>query len=111
MKKKCYFLPIIMLMMLIYVACTPEGNKEQFFDSLPQVKDDLQLPITIFLANIPEDYAEFKELLEYAFIQRETALEQELGNTDVTMGFRKITYLYPSTDISGNAITLSAVAF
>ena len=41
MKKKCYFLPIIMLMMLIYVACTPEGNKEQFSDSLPQVKDDL----------------------------------------------------------------------
>ena len=114
MKKTFFFLPIIMLMMSITVACTsdddnlpPSGNEpEKTYD----VTSDLQLPMSLFIGNIPEEYAAFKEPLEGAFALRESALEQALG-TDIQIGFRKVTYTYPSTDVKGEPVTLSAAAF
>ncbi len=42
---------------------------------------------------------------------RESALREKLDNPDINIGFRKITYLYPSTGVNGEPLTLSAVAF
>ena len=115
MKKNFYLLPVIMLMMSMFVACNSDGdvdtppNNGQPAKSY-EVKSNTQLPMSIFLAGIPEEYAAFKEPLTGAFAMRESALEQVLG-TDIQIGFRKVAYTYPSTDVDGNAITLSAVAY
>lgn len=116
MKKNLYLLPIIMLMMGMFVACTPDDNNDQDPSGNEQpaksyeVTSDMQLPISLFLAGFPEEYAAFKQPLEMAFTMREGALEQALG-TDIQIGFRKVTYTYPSTDVKGQPITLSAAAF
>ena len=70
----------------------------------------MQLPMSLFIGSIPAEYAAFKEPLAGAFNLREQALEQALG-TDIQIGFRKVTYTYTSTDVQGEPITLSAVAF
>ena len=115
MKKRFNLLAIIMFMMaIISTACTPDGNQE-FPDNGPvasyEVKSDTQLPMSLFLLGIPEEYAAFKEPLASMVTMRESALKQQLGKSDIALGFRKTTYLYPSTDVKGNPITLSAVAF
>ncbi len=115
MKKRLNLLAIITLMMtIISTACTPDGNQE-FPGNGPvasyEVKSDTQLPMSLFLLGIPEEYAAFKEPLTGAIAMRESALKQELGKNDIALGFRKTTFLYPSTDVKGNPITLSAVAF
>ena len=112
MKKIFYQLPIILLMMSIFVACSPDDLPEPPSDDTVtyEVISDVQVPINYFLASIPAEYAAFKEPLEGAFALRESALEQVLG-TDIQIGFRKVAYTYPSTDVKGNTITLSAVAF
>ncbi len=115
MKKNLLLLPIILLMMSVFVACTPDdgvdvpsGNDQSALTY--EVKSDVQVPITLFLGSMPEEYAAFKEPLAQAFTMRENALEQALG-TDIQIGFRKMTYTYPSTDVKGNPITLSSAAF
>lgn len=113
MKKTFFF--IILLMMSIIVACEPDNNQE-FPGNEPatdsyEVKSDTQLPMNLFLHGIPEEYAAFKEPLASMVTMRESALKQQLGKTDIALGFRKTTYLYPSTDVKGNPITLSAAAF
>lgn len=115
MKKRLNLLAIITLMMtIISTACTPDGNQE-FPDNGPvasyEVKSDTQLPMSLFLLGIPEEYAAFKEPLASMVSMRESALKQQLGKPDIALGFRKTTFLYPSTDVKGNPITLSAVAF
>ncbi len=103
-----------MLMVSIIAACNPDDGHEFPGNGKPasyEVKSDLQLPMSIFLAGIPQEYAAFKAPLESAMTQLEKALAQELGKPEINMGFRKTTYLYPSTDVSGAPITLSAVAF
>ena len=115
MKKTFYLLPIMLLIVSFTTACTNEDDTP----SLPgngstatyEVKSDIQLPMSVFLNNIPEEYAAFKEIMAGAMAQRESALAEELGKSDISLGFRKITYLYPSTDVNGEAVTLSAVAF
>ena len=113
MKRTFFF--IILLMMSIIVACEPDNNQE-FPGNEPatdsyEVKSDTQLPMSLFLLGIPEEYAAFKAPLTSAIALRENALKQELGKTDIALGFRKTTYLYPSTDVKGKPITLSAAAF
>lgn len=112
MKKKIYMLSIILLMVSITTACTPEndlpGNEQP---PTYENRGEIQLPMSIFLNNIPAEYAAFKEPLANAISQRENALAQELGKPDIKLGFRKTAYLYPSTDVDGNPITLSAIAF
>lgn len=115
MKKRLNLLAIITLMMtIISTACTPDGNQE-FPDNGPvasyEVKNDTQLPMSLFLLGIPEEYAAFKAPLASMVTMRESALKQQLGKSDIALGFRKTTFLYPSTDVKGNPITLSAVAF
>ena len=115
MKKIFYLLPIIMLMMSVFVACTPDDDKQDSSDKESaksyEVTSDMQLPMSLFLSNIPEEYAAFGEALAYAFTLREDALEQALGNIDIQLGFRKVSYTYLSTDVKGEPITLSAAAF
>ena len=110
MKKICLYLFLLML-----AACShdddgnmPSGNKQP--EKNYEVMSDIQLPMSIFLANFPEEYADFKELLEYTSNMRESALEEVLGY-DIKMGFRKVAYKYPSTDVRNEAIDLSAAAF
>lgn len=110
MKKKFYLLPIILLLMSITVACTSEENPSLELEKKYEVTSDIQYPISLFLGSIPEEYAAFKEPLAGAFSLRESALEQALG-TDIQIGFRKVTYTYPSTDVKDDPITLSAAAF
>ena len=115
MKKTFYMLPIIILMMSFFTACDPDNNQE-FPGNEPAadsyvVKSDIQIPMNFFIASMPDEYAAFKEPFASMVSMRESALEQELGKADLNLGFRKITYLYPSTDIIGDSITLSAVAF
>jgi hypothetical protein len=116
MKKTFYLLPVIMLMLSFVTACTPDDNIPGTPD-LPgettsyEIKGDMQLPMNLFICNIPEEYAAFKEPLVAMYTMRENALKLELGTDDVQIGFRKITYLYPSTGVSGEPLTLSAVAF
>ena len=133
MKKKVYLFPVIALMMSLFVACAPEQDdpvppvpSEPSGPVVPtpmpepdpepepaktyEVVNDLQLPVSAFVDNIPADFAIFKDPMASAFAMREQALEQELG-TDVEIGFRKVAYTYPSTDVKGDPITLSAVAF
>ena len=86
----------------------PSGNKQP--EKNYEVMSDIQLPMSIFLANFPEEYADFKELLEYTSNMRESALEEVLGY-DIKMGFRKVAYKYPSIDVRNEAIDLSAAAF
>ena len=103
-------------MLSFVTACTPDDNIPGTPD-LPgettsyEIKGDMQLPMNLFIGNIPEEYAAFKEPLAAMSTMRENALKQELGTDDVQIGFRKITYLYPSTGVSGEPLTLSAVAF
>lgn len=118
MKKTFYLLPLIMLMMSVFVACTPDDDNQVPPADEPivgpvktyEVTSDMQLPMSLFIGSIPAEYAAFKEPLLGAFTMRENALEQALG-TDIQMGFRKVAYTYPSTDVQGEPITLSAVAF
>ena len=65
----------------------------------------------MFLSNIPDEYAAFKEPLANAISQRESALAQQLGKSGIMLGFRKTTFHYPSTDLNGEPVTLSAAAF
>ena len=115
MKKNFYILPYILLMMSMIVACTPDEDLQEPAGNNPEksykVTSDIQLPMSLFLANIPEEYAAFKEPLAGAFAMRESALAQELGNPNINIGFRKTTYTYSSTDVKGEPITLSAAAF
>ena len=116
MKKIFYMLPVVVLMMLMITACNPDSGGDDI--RLPdaeqpasyEVTSDQQVPMNLFLGSIPAEYAAFKEPLEYAFTMRENALEQALG-TDIQIGFRKINYLHPSTDVHGQPITLSSVAY
>ena len=102
-------------MMSIFTACDPDNNLE-FPNNEPatgsyEVKSDIQVPMVMFINNIPDEYVAFKEPLASMVSKRESDLAQELGKSDINLGFRKITYLYPSTDVIGDSITLSAVAF
>ena len=103
-------------MLSFVTACTPDDNIPGTPD-LPgettsyEIKGDMQLPMNMFIGNIPEEYAAFKEPLAAMSTMRENALKQVLSTDDVQIGFRKITYLYPSTSVSGEPLTLSAVAF
>lgn len=114
MKKIFYLFSILALMMLVTVACssddrdieTPVHETEYSYE----ITSDVQYPISLFLGGFPEEYAAFKEPLEMAFTMREDALEQVLG-ADIEIGFRKVAYTYPSSDVRGDDITLSAVAF
>ena len=115
MKKTLYNLLIIMLMMTITTACTnddenpvPPGNDSP---AGYEVKSEIQLPMSMFLNNIPDEYAAFKEPLASAISQRESALAQQLGKSGIMLGFRKTTFHYPSTDLNGEPVTLSAAAF
>ena len=115
MKKIFFRLSIILLMMSMIVACIPEddfkgpegGEPEKSYE----VTGTIQLPMSIFLGNIPEEYAAFKEPLAGAFTLRENALKQALGNQNIQIGFRKTAYNYESTDVNGEPVTLSAAAF
>ena len=101
-------------MMSVFTACDPDNNLEfpdNEQESSYEVKSDIQLPMSMFISNIPDEYAAFKEPLATVFSMRESALRQELGNLDINIGFRKITYLYPSTGVNGEPLTLSAAAF
>ena len=114
MKKKFHLLSIIMLVMSIFTACDHDNSQEfpENGQSAPyETSSDMQVPMSVFLNNIPEEYAAFKEPLQSAMSMRESALAQELGNPNINIGFRKTTYLYPSTDVNGKPITLSAAAF
>ena len=115
MKKTFYLLPIMLLIVSFTTACTNEDDTPSLPDNgstaTYEVKSDIQLPMSVFLNNIPEEYAAFKEIMAGAMAQRESALAEELGKSDISLGFRKITYLYPSTDVNGEPVTLSAVAF
>ena len=115
MKKRFLLLSIITLMVSIIVACTPDDNFQEPAGNDPakayEVTSDIQLPISLFLIGIPEEYAAFKEPLAGAFTLRESALKQALGNPDIQIVFRKTSYNYPSTDVNGEPLTLSAAAF
>lgn len=115
MKKRFLLLSIITLMVSIIVACTPDDNFQEPPGKDPakayEVTSDIQLPMSLFLIGIPEEYAAFKEPLAGAFTLRESALKQALGNPDIQIGFRKTSYNYPSTDVNGEPLTLSAAAF
>ena len=113
MKKIFFLLAGILLAVLMIVAyILVDDNQEITNQANPyEVASDVQLPMNAFLDNIPEEYAVLKEPLAGAFGMREKAISQELGNQNVQIGFRKITYRYPSTDVKGNPITLSSAAF
>ena len=115
MKKRFYMFPIILLMMAIFTACDPDNNQEfpgnGTVTGSYEVKSDIKFPMNLFLTSIPEEYAAFKEPLASMVAMRESALAQELGKAEINLGFRKITYLYPSCGVKGDSITLSAVAF
>ena len=119
MKKRFYLLPVIMLMLSFVAACTPDDNipdtpelpgGEPVTDSY-EVKSDMQIPMSFFLNSMPEDYAAIKDIMAGAFAQRQSAIAQQIGTPDINLGFRKTTFLYPSTDVDGKPITLSAAAF
>lgn len=113
MKKIFFLLAGILLAVLMIVAyILVDDNQEITNQANPyEVASDVQLPMNAFLDNIPEEYVALKEPLAGAFGMREKAISQELGNQNVQIGFRKITYRYPSTDVKGNPITLSSAAF
>ena len=114
MKKRFYMLPIILLMMSAIISCNTDNNLEIPGDKPRvsyEVKSDMQLPISLFLNSMPEEYAAIKGLMTAAFTLRESALKLELGKNDIQLGFRKTTFLYPSTDVNGSPVTLSAAAF
>ena len=114
MKKRFYILYILLLMLSINTSCSSDGKNPDIPGNTPpisyEVKSDIQLPMSIILNNIPDEYAAFKEPMTSALAQRENNLRQETGNPDIQLGFRKVTYLYPSKDIDGGDITLSAAA-
>ena len=115
MKKAFYLLHITMLMISITIACSSDGDNRSANESEPtasyEIKSDIQYPMSVFIDNIPEEYAAFKAPIANAVSLRENALAQKIGNPDIKLGFRKITYLYPSSDVNGNSLNLSAVAF
>ncbi len=114
MKKRFYMLPIIVLMMTIFAACTPGNNMEtpgEDSSASYEVVSDMQLPMSLFLNSMPDEYAAIKEPMAMVFSMRENALKEQLGNENIQLGFRKTTYLYPSTDVQGKAVALSAAAF
>ena len=115
MKQKFFLLPIILLLMSFTTACTHDDENIDLpgedSPALYEVKNDMQLPISIFLNNMPDEYAAIKESMATLFSMRENALKQQLGKDDIHLGFRKTIYLYPSTDINGEPVTLSAAAF
>ena len=106
------FMTVALVAMLGFTAC--EQDNDNGTTPPPEksytVTGDVQLPMSLFLLGIPEEYAAFKAPLEGAFTMRERALEQALGK-DIQIGFRKMTYTYPSTDVKSEPITLSAAAF
>ena len=107
-------LPIIVLMMTIFAACTPGNNMEtpgEDSSASYEVVSDMQLPMNLFLNSMPDEYAAIKEAMAMVFSMRENALKEQLGNENIQLGFRKTTYLYPSTDVQGKAVALSAAAF
>ena len=116
MKKKIHLLSFIILMMSISTACTPDndvpdtpsGNEQPTFY---EVKSDTLIPMSSFLNSMPEEYARIKDIMTTVFSLRENAIAQLTGKTDINLGFRKTTFLYPSTDVDGKPITLSAAAF
>lgn len=114
MTKKFYLLPFIMLLQTFIVACNNNGIVDDL-DNGPkasyEITNDTQLPVSAFLSNLPAEYASFKEAMEGAFNMRESALEQQMGKSDIQLGFRKVTYQYSSTDVKNEPIILSAVAF
>ncbi len=112
MKKNFYLISLILF--FVFVACNG-SNEKQIAPSNDLVKSykvtsDIQLPMSLFIDSIPNEYAAFKEPLTAAISLREGALEQSLAK-DIQIGFRKMTYLYSSTDVKGKPITLSSVAF
>lgn len=116
MYEKDFFLfTIIMLVISIITACSSDGDNLNIPENEPQtayeVKSDIQQPMSVFIENIPEEYAAFKAPMANAVSLREKAIAQEIGNPDIKLGFRKITYLYPSTDANSKSLKLSAVAF
>ena len=114
MKKVFYLLPIIMLMISITTSCSSDNKANTPDKEQPiyyEVKNDTQYPMSVFINNIPEEYATFKGLIAKAISSRENALAKEIGNPDIKLGFRRTTYLYLSTDVNGDPLTLSAVAF
>ena len=116
MKKVFYLLHITMLMISITItACSSDGDNLNIPENEPQtayeIKSDIQQPMSVFIENIPEEYAAFKAPMASAVSLREKAIAQEIGNPDIKLGFRKITYLYPSTDANSKSLKLSAVAF
>jgi hypothetical protein len=103
-----------MLMTLFATAHTTINEYQKTSDYKSSVSyeviSDQQILMSIFFSNFPDEYAAFKESFTNAFSLRESTLVQEMDNPDIKIGFRKITYLYPSTDISGKPLTLSAAA-
>lgn len=114
MKRTIYLLHIIMLMIPITTSCTSDDDNLNIPGNEPtalyEVKSDIQLPINILLGNIPDEYAGIAEQVTSIFTQRENALVKETGKQGINLGFRKITYMYHSTDINNDPITLSAAA-
>ena len=115
MKKTFYLLYTIILMMSTTTACSSDSdNLDVPVSDKPtsyEIKSDIQQPMSVFINNIPDEYAAFKEPMTGIISMREEALAQKLGKPELELGFRRITYLYPSKDVDGNPITLSAVAF
>lgn len=114
MKKMFYILPVIVVMMSVVTSCNPDNNLEIPDGEPPvsyEVKSDQQLTMSFFLSILPEEYAAIKAPMTEAFSLRESAMKEELGKNDIELGFRKATYLYTSTDVNGEPVTLSAAAY
>lgn len=114
MKKMFYILPVIVVMMSVVTSCNPDNNLEIPDGEPPvsyEVKSDQQLTMSFFLSILPEEYAAIKASMTEAFSLRESAMKEELGKNDIELGFRKATYLYTSTDVNGEPVTLSAAAY
>lgn len=114
MKKGYYIFHIVLLILSINISCSSDGKNLDIPGSKQpisyEVKSDIQLPMSIILNNIPDEYSAFKEPMTSALAQQESSLRQETGKPDIQLGFRKVTYLYPSRDVDGGETTLSAAA-
>ncbi|MBR4967582.1 MAG: hypothetical protein IKY19_05055 [Bacteroidaceae bacterium] len=112
MKNTLYIL--VILMMSIATACTPNDNTDFPGNKPPasyEVKNDNPVPMSSFLAMLPDEYADLKKPMADVFSMLESEIAQKIGKPDIKIGFRKIIFLYPSTDVNGDPITLSAVAY
>ena len=103
MKKTFYLLYTIILMMSTTTACSSDSdNLDVPVSDKPtsyEIKSDIQQPMSVFINNIPDEYAAFKEPMTGIISMREEALAQKLGKPELELGFRRITYLYPSKDV------------